>query len=66
MYTFNENKLFHTLDDTLLNFRLFLNKLKLVTSVFYSKYLLILPDPNFSLHSVIQLIPFILFAIFNQ
>ncbi|KAL4457002.1 hypothetical protein ABPG74_014640 [Tetrahymena malaccensis] len=54
MYSFNENKLFNTLDDTLLNFRLYLNKLKLVTAIFYSKYLFILPDPNYNLTSIVS------------
>jgi len=45
VFIFNENKVFKTFDG-LTKLRLLLNKIKLAGTVFFSKYFLIMPDPN--------------------
>ena len=51
VYTFNETRLYYTLDSCL-NFRLWLNKFKMIGIAFFSPYLWVLPEPSVDLHSV--------------
>ena len=51
-YVFNEHKCFHTFGK-LLNFRLWLNKFKMIGVFYFSWYLGFLPNPNVDINTVI-------------
>lgn len=52
VFVFNENKAYNTIDK-FYKFRLFLNKLKMGGTLFYSKYILPIPNPDINLEIVI-------------